>query len=255
MVILLPAVEYWIMVPKILDFLLSFIIAIKVLRLRPDYILNRIYCVALLAWSGYMLGDVVIWVSAPYSEFLYDLGNLLRDLQMICVISMGFLIYNSQKIINQGASTIINLRFFLEAILFLTVMVWLVIIDGVDVLDASGNVVPKDQLPLNEPGFHAAPRITAMTAILSIFPIAFYVYALLSQSWIIRTKIKEPELKRRMIRLTLGLACIPVGIIYFIVQTIFGWYNFAVIFFGYVPWTLAPFLILSSQQNSKNSNK
>ena len=85
-----------------------------------------------------------------------------------------------------------------------------------------------------------------------IYPLAIFVYSIITLIILVRNKIEDPVLKKRMYYLIIGVTLIPVGILYF--TTVLGienFYNFWTASAGRLTWISAPILIWFSQQKKE----
>lgn len=238
--------EYWLLIPKSFEVILLILLSIKIVKLR-NYLLNQIFCAAFLSWTIYILHDIIVWIIAANSLQMYQIANLLRDLGIIGAMATAFWIYLAINIIQKGEGGLTRKFVITVVIIFSILTILLVIVDRIDVIDENGQIIPLVMLP---PAGYARviPVVTTITAVLSAFPMFVYFYAIYSIIHMITTKIDDPKLKFRMFLLTLGIAVIPMGMLYFLITSFLGLYGITVSTIGHLLWTSAPILIWSSQK-------
>jgi len=244
--LLAESYDYYLIGPKFFAFVLFVIAGFKIYNLNRKYALNKYYLAGMLSWGIYILMDALIWVISDLSATGYEVGSLMRDLQMFSAMGLGFFIYNAQKIIDKGEKSLYTKRYYVELAVFIVLSILLVYIDGVRVYTSDGVIVNKESLPLENVQTYTVPIITEWTAILTAFPIVVYAYSIYKQFQLAKSKITEKKLKQRIKKRAVGLILILVGIIYFILQNIVGWSGWAAVLTGYAFWIIAPVLIYQS---------
>ncbi|MBN2157186.1 MAG: hypothetical protein JW776_14170 [Candidatus Lokiarchaeota archaeon] len=243
-------VEQFALIAKLVNILLFTISAFAILRQKRDYILNKMYFAAFLCWVVYIIADAFVFVLLPISPAVHFIGNRLRDIGVIAVLAMAFLIYKSYDIIKGGQDSINKTRLYIEIGIFAIIAVWLVIIDSVQVYDLSYNLIPPEDLPPPGTNYIVQPDVGIMTLILSAVPFALFIYTVIMLLLLTR-KVDKRQLKKKMFLLTIGIAFIPAGMLYFIlvgIPNIYAWWITAI---GYTIWTISPILIWLSQLTSK----
>ncbi|MHA1718757.1 MAG: hypothetical protein ACTSWX_12560 [Promethearchaeota archaeon] len=244
-------IEYILLIPKIVEISMFIFLAVKIYRSK-DYILNKIYSYAFLTWTLYTLSDIVMWTNGANSLTWLFIANRFRDLQVIAATIFAFLMYFSTRIIIVGYQGLNKKKVIFIFMIFLIIAVLLAVTDKLDVYDGNGNLLPSNQWE-TAPLVVVSPNIGLLTAILMMFPLSLYVVSVVSLIKLVKTKIDDPELKRRMNYLIIGITLIPTGVIYFaIVLGVPNFYNAITGVFGRIIWIIAPvFIWLSQRQKSK----
>lgn len=248
-----PFHEYIFGIPRAIVCILFIFLAVKIWRLKKDYLLNQLYMVGFLGWATYILMDGIYIIIAPLNPTGYAIARILRDIQLIGVMICSFCIYNAQKIIDQGIPGWKSVRTLIEAIIYGIILGVLLVYDDVVIFDREGTLLdPTVAFQTPALVYKAGTNIDVITLLLSLFPMVVFIGAVIRQFVIIQTKIEDPGLKRRMRQLTWGLAIIPMGLLYFIIQNIVGVYSVGIVLAGFLFWVVSPVVIWKSQNHSKS---
>ncbi len=243
-------IEYILLIPKVIEILMFVFLAIKIYRSK-DYILNKIYCYAFLTWTLYTLSDIVMWSNGANSITWLFIANRFRDLQVIAAIIFAFLMYFSTRIIIMGYKGINKRKIILIFIIFLVIAILLAITDSLDVYVGDGNILTPDKWETAALVI-VSPNIGIVTAILMIVPLFLYIISVVSLIKLVKTKIEDLDLKKRMNYLIVGISLIPIGIIYFaIILGVPNIYNAFTGILGRIIWIIAPIFIWLSQRQKK----
>ncbi len=243
-------IEYILLIPKVIEILMFVYLAIKIYRSK-DYILNKIYCYAFLTWTLYTLSDIVMWSNGANSVTWLFVANRFRDLQMIAATLFAFLMYFSTRIIIVGYKGINKRKIILIFSIFLVIAILLAITDNLAVYDGNGNPLPSNEWETAD-SVVVSPNIGPITAILMMFPLLLYIISVVSLIKLVKTKMEDLDLKKRMNYLIVGISLIPIGIIYFaIVLGVPNIYNAYTGILGRTIWIIAPIFIWLSQRQKK----
>ncbi|TFG21315.1 MAG: hypothetical protein EU530_00785 [Promethearchaeota archaeon] len=248
-------VEQFTLIVKIINITFFVVLAFAVLRQKKDYIVNKMYFAAFLCWVGYIGMDAVIFVFLPVSPTWYFIGNRMRDVGVLSVMAVAFLIYKSLEIINKGIDSLNKPRLYFEMAIFVIIGGLLVWVDSVEVyVWSSGEIILPENLPPSGTDFITQPNVGIFTLILSAVPFILFAYTVI-RLMILTRKVTKPNLKHRMRLLTAGVAFIPIGMLYFILVSmvpIYAWWSSGI---GYTLWTTAPILIWLSRRKSKEERE
>jgi hypothetical protein len=246
-------VEQVALIAKIINVTLFILLAFAILRQKKDYIINKMYFVAFLCWALYIGMDAILFIFIPVSQTWYFIGNRLRDIGIVGVLSFAFLVYKSFEIIKDGEDSLNKRRLYIEIGLFVVIAGLLVWVDRVDVFlfsDQSVLIDPAD-LPPPDTDFVVKPVVPWYTMILSAIPLILFVYTV-TRLFILVKGVERKKLRNKMLLLTIGITLIPIGMVYFIIMSpiVYAWWSTAI---GYTVWTIAPVLIWLSQIGKENS--
>ncbi len=243
-------IEYILLIPKVIEISMFVFLAIKIYRSK-DYILNKIYCYAFLTWTLYTLSDIVIWSNGANSVTWLFIANRFRDLQVIAATIFAFLMYFSTQIIIMGYQGLNKKKIISIFIVSLTIAILFAITDRVDVYDGNGNLLPSNEWETAALVI-VSPNIGILTAILMMVPLVLYIISVVSLLKLVKTKIEDPDLKKRMNYLIMGISLIPIGILYFvIVLGVPNLYNAFTGILGRTIWIIAPIFVWLSQRQIK----
>ena len=243
-------IEYILLIPKIIEILMFVFLAIKIYRSK-DYILNKIYCYAFLTWTLYTLSDIIMWSNGANSITWLFIANRFRDLQVIAATIFAFLMYFSTRIIIVGYKGLNKKKIISLFIIFLIIAILLAITDSLDVYDGDGILLTSDEWESADLVV-VSPNIGIVTAILMMVPLFLYIVSVVSLIKLVKTKIEDPDLKKRMNYLIVGISLIPIGVIYFAI--ILGFpniYNAFTGILGRIIWIIAPIFVWLSQRQKK----
>lgn len=248
-------ISYYLIIPKLIDFILFIFLAFKIKNLRKNYILNQLYFTAMIGWGVYIFMDIFIWIVAAESSTWFIIGQILRDIQILGLMVLSFSIYQSQRVIRKGTHYLTKKRLIIDFSIYGILSIALIYFDGIELLSNYGDVILPERLDdtnfMNSLGIvRISPAITPIVAVISLVPVVIYIYSLIQQL-IIAHSIKEKTLQKRMYILTIGFFCILAGVIYFILQNVFGWYGFFIVLVGYIFWGIAPILVWKSQSKKQ----
>lgn len=248
-------VEQFTLIVKIINIVFFVVLAFAILRQKRDYIVNKIYFAAFLCWVIYIGMDAVIFVFLPVSPTWYFIGNRMRDVGVLSVMAVAFLIYKSFEIINKGIDSLNKPRLYIELVLFAIIGGLLVWVDSVEVyIWSTGELILPENLPPSGTDFITQPNVGILTLILSAIPFILFAYTVIRLMLLTR-RVTKTTLKLRMRLLTAGVSFIPIGMLYFILVSmvsIYAWWSSAI---GYTLWSTAPILIWLSRRKSKEERE
>jgi hypothetical protein len=250
-------VEYFILIPKIVEYIMFLILAIKTYRMK-DYIVNKVIGLAFFVWTFYTFSDLIQWITGANSITMLAIANGIRDVQIFAAMIFAYLIFLDTEIIKFGEGGIDKkkLKIILGVYIILTIL--LVATESLYVAD----VTDPEKLPLppelweTTAMIEVTSNLSLITAILMVFPLILYAKSISTLYKI--AKKSQPDNKRKMIQLIVGITLIPVGIIYFAIVIGIGLtFILQIIFYstGRFFWVSAAFIIWNSQRGGKITNK
>lgn len=245
-------IELWLLIPKAINLLLFMYSAFHILNLNRKNKLNQFLFAAFCCWMVWILGDLVIFNIAPINATFFVVAQYLRRVQLAGAVFCSFFFYNAFKVIKFGED-IINKRFWIEFVLFIVVFFLMTLNKMLYLEDINGNEILVSDLPLDQI-IRTRPYIPIFFAILSGLPFLVMFYAVFGLIHIINTVIQPgvPQ-RKKMIQLSIGIALIPIGMLYFLIHSMFLPYTFLYIVIGHIVWTISPIFIVSSQRKRKES--
>lgn len=187
------------------EVVLSIIIGIFIIRRDRTQLLNQVFLLVMFAFAGYLFFEAII-----YLLNIVDLPtiNLLRDISIVFSTSAVALLVLSALIVQYG--NVIIQRKIYPIIALLAVVVLVVIGAPFD----SANTTISDTYVIFE---QADPQYGIIGKIALLFiPILGILFAMI-QYLRIRQSSQDDVLRQKLLRLTLGLFLITVGIAYFAV--------------------------------------
>jgi hypothetical protein len=240
--------EYFLLIPKIIDFFLFLILGVKIYRLKK-YVLNQLYCGMFLLWALYMVTDLIIPVTGGNSYEWFVIDTNLWYLQQFAAICLSVVGLFATLIIKNGTQSITRVKIII-GIAIIIVFSYLITIDGgIYVLDSHDVIVPPESLPTM--GIIRSTTFTGPFCIIGASgALLIIIYAALALVPFLK-KIPSKELQTRMILLIVGILMLPTGMIYYILLAIFGPVNFYSVIVGHMFWALAPIFIWFSQKRAQ----
>ncbi|TFH30900.1 MAG: hypothetical protein E4G98_01170 [Promethearchaeota archaeon] len=240
-------IEYLTAIPKLIEISLFWILGVKIYRSKRTK-LNTIYAISFFIWTLYTMSDLIMWITAANSPTWLIIDNVIRDIQVISAVIFAFLIYFSTQIVVKGYNGLNWKQIYIMASIFLMIAVLVALVDRLDVYDANNQLLDPSQWD-TEPIVVISPNMGWKTMILMGIPLILYVQSVIALFKLIRDHVDDVGLKYQMYNLIVGIALIPIGILYFaVVLSIPNWYNIVVITIGRSLWIAAPIFIWRSQQ-------
>ncbi len=244
------SIEYFLMIPKILEISLFWFMAYKMWKEKQST-LGKIFAISFIVWTFYTMADVIMWTTAANNPTWLIIDNIIRDIQVSSAVVFAYLIFIATQIIIHGTKGISRLKCFIVGILSVIAIIGLIIVDRIDVYDLNDNLLTDPNLWDTVAMVSIQPNISMWTVVFMIFPLVIFVYSAFTLVWLIHTSINDAQLKKKMYFLIIGIILIPVGILYFtLVLGIENVSNFATSALGRILWMLSPIFIWRSQRSS-----
>ncbi|OLS14420.1 MAG: hypothetical protein RBG13Loki_1976 [Promethearchaeota archaeon CR_4] len=260
MVFVYEELQLFLVIPKVLEGIISLITAIIVFR-KSKYIVNRAFFLAFLAWSIGAFLDGTMYLIAANSEFDLFVANILRDFAMALSNVTCFALFFAVLVITRGKSEVVSTKMIALIIsLFLVIVVVTDIGDYLAVVNTTtGAVIPAVDLP---PGSTIAFRVTAPANIISatgfIASLTIFIISVGILGNLLR-KIRDPSERRRIGLFLIGLVLLVVGYAWFFIIVTIKFQNLATYWIGYLVWTAAPIFTLKGvsppETNSEKDEK
>ncbi len=192
-----------------------FFMSVRVKKKNPKYILNRFFSWAFISWGLYVLIDAFVYIILPLGETQWYIAQVLYGIEYDFLFSYAFLLLNAVKIIRGGSVVLRNKKQLFFELFFLVAFATLIIaVTRAGVL-VGENLIPPSELPLAQGAFTLTEGVVPMTLIGSAIPFLFYGYAVYLLIGVIK-EAGDPETKRKMKLMVIGILLIPVGILYFV---------------------------------------
>lgn len=248
------SIEYYLIIPKIIEISMFWFMAYKI-RKDKRSTLSNVFAIAFITWTFYTMADMIMWITAANSETWLLIDNIIRDVQVSSAVVFSYLIFLATEIIIHGSKGLNKRKLIIVGIVSFCVIIGLIIVDRIDVYDVNNELLSVSNWDSAEVVV-IAPNISPWTVGFMTFPFIIYLYSIITLIHLIRSNIKESELKRKMYFLIIGIVLIPLGILYFtFVLGIDGFYNFWTATFGRLCWMFAPIFIWLSQQKSTDHSQ
>jgi hypothetical protein len=247
-----PLFEFWLLIPKIIEIIIFIIFGAK-MYLRKGYALKQLFSFALLTWGVYIIIDSIVWITAANSLNAYRVVGVLRDISLFLAILMSFLIFLTAKVIENGIQIIKSKLIIITGIVFLIFTILLNMNDQLVVINQNGVILPPEAFPPTEK-VQVVYQITAWTITSSLVPIGVYLYAIVILVKIAK-KTTDPIAKKRMWAMIIGIAMIPLGMVYFIMIGLFGNIEIVTASIGHFIWIMAAIFIWISQSDHDHELK
>lgn len=246
--------EYVLIVPKALASIFFLITALKIYSLHKEFTLNKICLFMYLSFSIYLFLDIFVYIFAPYSDFALYIANILFKIQIVLLVVYMYSLYLASMVIKTGDDVLHLKRTWIIGGILVILTLLTLIFKIIVVLDENGNIITN--LPPTEEGFKATNGTKEgfsdfLTLIFSAVPVLldFYALALFID---FRTKLDPQDPKRKQIRFfIIGNLLIPLGLIYFVIQSIIALHDYGWILAGYAFWLIAPYFLWISQIGKK----
>ena len=187
------------------EVVLSIIIGIFIIRRDRTQLLNQVFLLVMFAFAGYLFFESIIYILN-----ITDLPtiNLLRDISVVFSTAAAVLLVLSALIVQYG-EVIIQRRIY--PIIALLIVVVLVII-GLPFDSANTSI--SDTYVIFE---QADPQYGILGKIALLFIPIIGIFFAMFQYLRIRQSSQDTVLRQKLLRLSLGLLLITVGIAYFAV--------------------------------------
>ncbi|MFX0204799.1 MAG: hypothetical protein ACFFDT_02350 [Candidatus Hodarchaeota archaeon] len=185
------------------EVILSIIIGIFIIRRDRTQLLNQVFLLVMFTFAGYLFFEAII-----YLLDIVDLStiNLLRDISIVFSTSAVVLLVLSALIVQYG-EVIIQRRIY--PIIALLAVVVLVIV-GIP-FDSANNTISDTYIIFEQ----ADPQYGIIGKIALLFIPILGIFFSMIQYLRIRQSSQDSVLRQKLLRLTLGLFLITVGIAYF----------------------------------------
>jgi len=244
-------VEYWLYIPKLIDTLCFFITGLIIYR-KKKYIINKLFGFAMWSWNIYTISDLIIWTHGADSEFMLQVVNVIRDIQIFAAITVAFLVYLISRIIAQSLKAINKRNIILIGMIFYIIATLLASRESLHIEDAQGNILAPSE-------WNSVPMVIVVTdldllfGMLMLTPVILYYFSIKNLNDV-KKNIKDSLNKKRINRLIIGFSLLPIGLIYFATILGLGIVTNAVFYFflGRAIWISSSLFILSSQIEPKN---
>lgn len=233
-----PTMEYWLLIPKILNCFLFAILSIKILKIRK-YIVNKLFFTAFILWAFYILGESIIYLTGANSEAMLHFANIFRDLQMIAIFFVAYSMFYATNVIRFGESSIDRKKMKIVLGILFGCLIPLIIIDKLEVLNELGEVITVFP-PTGE--IHVFADLHPLVVVFSIFPLILYIMSLIDLRKIAKSA-NDPLKKKKLYYLLFGISLLPCGIIFFIVINALSIYSILTSSFGHILWAMAPVFV------------
>jgi hypothetical protein len=245
-------VEYWLIIPKIIEIAMFWFLAYKFFTGKKTA-LYKTFALTFIVWTFYTMADLVMWITAANSETWLMIDNRIRDIQILSAVITAFLVFLDTEIIVHGYKGFNRKKIYIIFGISIIIAVFIILIDSISIFDSNDNLLDPSEWHSGEI-IYVQPNISLLMVILMIYPLAIFGYSVVTLIILVKNKIEDPELKKRMYFLIIGVILIPVGILYF--TTVLGienFYNFWTAAAGRLTWICAPILIWISQQKKEKN--
>jgi hypothetical protein len=237
-------VRLWLIIPKSIVAMLFFLSANRIYK--KEHLINRIFSWAFIIWGIYMVIDAFVFTFAPLNTTIFYICRVLWGIQLFCLLLYAILILNATKIIKWGEYILKNRReLLLEIILFFVLASGLIIFSPLQIADSNGTQINPELLPVNF-AVYVKEGFTPISMVISVTPFIVY-FVCAGILFVIARKTEDVVAKRKMYLLIIGILMIPLGLIYFLLRSLFfPIYTFPVSVLGQLFYMLAPPAILFS---------
>ncbi|MHA1723503.1 MAG: hypothetical protein ACTSXH_01485 [Promethearchaeota archaeon] len=239
-------VEFWLYIPKFIEIFCFFFTGIIIYK-KKDYIVNKLFGSAMWSWNIYTISDLIIWTHGADSILMLQIVNIVRDIQIFAAITFAYLIYIATQIIEHSVKAINRKKIIIIGAIFYVLGILMITNESIYIRDVEGNVLSPSE-------WETASIVIVATDIylffgaLMLFPTILYILSIISLNRV-KKRSNDQALKARMNRLIIGIALVPIGIIYFAIILGLGIVTDTIIWFtlGRLVWILGSIFILSSQ--------
>jgi hypothetical protein len=220
--------------------------ALQIRQKNREYILNKIFAAAFISFAIYLISDSLAYLFAPQGYVWYMIGRIFYVIGYTGLFSYSFILVNGVRVIKNGEIVLEDKvkLWLLFGITFVCLGLFLVstkikIYNGLNQLIDPQNLPPTDS-------FYMTEGLTTASIIASILPLIFYGFAVTTIIRIINSS-QNPSIKRNMIFMGLGIAMIPIGIIYFMVRGLI-WQEYSIFstIIGHIFYISSPIAIYFS---------
>ncbi|MHA2226763.1 MAG: hypothetical protein ACXAC8_16240 [Candidatus Hodarchaeales archaeon] len=178
------------------EVIVALIIGLFIINRDKSNRLNQLFLIVMFSFAGYLLSESIIYLLAIEDLMLID---LFRDFSVFCSCTSSVLLLVSALAVQYGDFVVekrINLIFIIIVILALTLI-------GIpyDSGSISGNYVIFQSDILGKIALLVIPALMVVSSMVIFM--------------FVRQSSEEPFLRQKMLRLTVGLGLIIVGIAYF----------------------------------------
>ena len=186
------------------EVLLSIIIGVFIIRRDRTQLLNQVFLLVMFAFAGYLFFESII-----YLLNIVDLPtiNLFRDISIVFSTAAAVLLVLSALIVQYG-EVIIQKKIY-PIIAFLVVVVLVIV--GMPLDSANTSISTYVIFEQADPQYGIIGKIALL-----FIPILFIFFSMI-QYMRIRQSSQDIVLRQKLLRLTLGLFLITLGIAYFAV--------------------------------------
>ncbi len=239
-------VEYWLYIPKFVEIFCFFLTGVIIYR-KKDYIVNKLFGFAMWSWNIYTISDLIIWTHGADSVLMFNVVNVVRDIQILAAMTFAFLIYFASQVIEYSLKAVNKKKILGIGIVFYALSVLMILNESIYIRDVQGNVLAPSE-------WESASMVIVATDLnlffgaLMLFPTILYVLSIISLNRV-KKRTDDIALKKRMNRLIIGISLLPIGLIYFALILGIGIVTNTVIWFtlGRFIWIMGSLFILSSQ--------
>jgi hypothetical protein len=242
--------EYWILIPKGIEVFLFIVLAIKIARLRK-YVLNQIFCVAFLLWAGYIIINSIIYITAAESELAFLVDTVLSAVAISCGLIVAYLIFMATQVILEGAQEVNKTILGITGGLTVGMAVLIFIFQKLEIVDMNNNPLLTVADWATASMVRVAVPVSPIALAVLVYPMILYLYSIVSLLRLVRTKVKEGELRRRMYYLLAGISLLLIGMVYFVIIQLLYAVDIVTSTIGHGLWILAPIFIWESQQGKE----
>ncbi len=243
-----PTVEYYRLPFKIIAIIMFLILAIKMIQIKKNT-LNYLFCFAFLSWTLYLIADSIIMVTAANSSTWFSIGGILRDLTIITAMLTAFLIFLATAIVLKSEKALSKQFYIITFIICILLIILLIPIDSIQIVVNEELISPSELPPLS-----GETKVDIdfkwYAGLIAFAPTGIYIYAIVKLTKLTLNSSFSPQLKKRMLDLTIGIGLLAIGILYFVFLNLFGIYSILNVG-GHILWTISPILIWNSQKGQE----
>ena len=204
--------------------LIAMVIAFRIKKLS-NYILNKLFFYAYFAW-GITIGlDALLFVIAPIDPILFQIANILRDIDLLVYCITPFMLHLSSYVINDGEEIGLmanKKRLIIPLILYAVIATGVILNDRIVVENINtGATIDPSMLPVD---FFMVPFKVKFNQNLFayVFYICFVLWFFYAVSGMFSFQKQLSGMKKTRARQIMwGALCIPLGILYFIFVAFF----------------------------------
>ena len=182
------------------------------------------------------------------SPEVFRFVNIVYKLQLVMAVANAMIIYRVSEIILRSEMDLNKKRIAIRVLIVFIVSLVLFLNVHLGVIDrGTGNMIPLENLPTDLDAMIVILYHNASLSFVTVpIPIIIYFLAVYKISRVCRSETNY-VIKRRMIRLLLGLILIMVGYVWFFLTTLLVKnLTIGIRIVGHLFWTASPILIVSS---------